>query len=302
MTAALALGTYRLRNAPSALRWAASAGADWIDTAPNYLHGQAQSLLAPVLADHPYLGVATKVGFATAAVEEGAVTAGVLRPGTRHSLDPAYVRWQTDRNRAQLGREHLDAVFIHNPERAALRREALHDVLRAAFAALEAKASVGHIGAYGIATWHGFTENLFTVEILDRLATEAAGTTAHHLGIIQLPVNLVVDTALTQALDQGGPIAEAAARGWAVHASAPLHGGELPDLATAELAALLRPGLSTAQACLLAAASCPGVSKVLLSASTAAHWDAARAALAEPPIPADALRKVLDVLAPHQPC
>jgi aryl-alcohol dehydrogenase-like predicted oxidoreductase len=302
VTAQLALGTYRLRHAPSALRHAASAGAIWVDTAPNYLHGQAQRLLAPALADHPHLGVATKIGFVTAAAELAAVTAGVLPPGTRHCLDPAYVRWQTDRNRAELGRAHLDAVFVHNPEHTTLHPDALHVVLREAFTVLEAEAAAGHIGTYGIATWHGFTEHLFTVEILDRLATEAAGSAAHHLRVLQLPVSLVLDTALAQALDHGGPIAEAAARGWSVHASAPLHGGELPDLATPELAALLRTGLSTAQACLLAAASCPGVSKVLLSASTAAHWDAARAALAEPPIPADALRKVLDVLAPHQPC
>ncbi len=302
MTAKLALGTYRLRHAPSALSYAASAGVGWIDTAPNYLHGQAHNLLAPVLAGHPRLGVATKIGFVTAAAEEAAVTAGVVHPGTRHSFDPAYVRWQSDRNRAELGREHLDTVFLHNPEHTALHPQALHYVLRAAFAELEAEAAASHIGTYGVATWHGFTEHLFTVEILDRLAAEAAGTAAHHLRAIQLPVNLVLDTALTQALAQSGPIAEASARGWAVHASAPLHGGELPDLATPELAALLRGGLSTAQACLLAAASCPGVSKVLLSASTAAHWDAARTALAAPPIPADALRKVLDVLAPHEPC
>ncbi|QIY94018.2 hypothetical protein HEP87_08085 [Streptomyces sp. S1D4-11] len=72
-------------------------------------------------------------------------------------------------------------------------------------------------------------------------------------------------------------------------------------LATAELAALLHSSLSIAEVCLLAVASCPGVSKVLLSASTPAHWDAARAALDEPPLPAEALRKVLDVLAPHHP-
>ncbi|MEU6379557.1 hypothetical protein [Streptomyces sp. NPDC046909] len=243
----------------------------------------------------------------------GGRTAPALRgrPGRtrRRRTDPAQGRQlvatfatQTDRNRAELGRAHLDAIFVHNPEHTTLPPDALHVVLREAFAVLEAEAAAGHIGAYGIATWHGFIEHLFTVEILDRLATEAAGSAAHHLRVIQLPVSLVLDIALAQALDHDGPIAEAAAHGWSVHASAPLHGGELPGLATPELAALLRSGLSTAQACLLAAASCPGVSKVLLSASTAAHWDAARAALAEPPIPADALRKVLDVLAPHQPC
>ncbi|MFI9029943.1 hypothetical protein [Streptomyces sp. NPDC053560] len=116
---------------------------------------------------------------------------------------------------------------------------------------------------------------------------------------MQLPVSLVQADALGQALEGRGPVAAAAARGWEVFAAAPLHGGELVQAATDELAALLRPGLSVAQACLLAAASCPGVSRVLVSASTAAHWEAARAALEQPAIPPPILRKVCDVLAPH---
>lgn len=52
-------------------------------------------------------------------------------------------------------------------------------------------------------------------------------------------------------------IAEAAERGWQVYASAPQCGGELPHLAT-QLTTLLNPALTTAQACLLAAAPAPG--------------------------------------------
>ncbi|MFF1959358.1 hypothetical protein ACFVWX_20530 [Streptomyces sp. NPDC058220] len=80
-------------------------------------------------------------------------------------------------------------------------------------------------------------------------------------------------------------------------ASAPLHGGELPALATAELTALLRTGVSVAQACLAAVASCPGVSMVLLSTASAEHWNDALTVLGEGPVPAKSLRKVLDVLA-----
>lgn len=118
---------------------------------------------------------------------------------------------------------------------------------------------------------------------------------------MQLPVSLVEADAFEQALDGRGPIGEAAERGWQAFASAPLHGGELVRAATDDLAAPLRPGLSVAQACLLAAASCPGVTKVLLSASTPAHWEAARAALGQTAIPPRTLRKVCDVLAPHHP-
>lgn len=299
MTAALALGTYRLRNVASAARYAAASETTWLDTAPNYLHGRAQTLLAPVLVEHPRLQVATKVGFLTLQTREAVSAAGVLPPGMRHSLHPRYVRWQVERNRHELGRDHVETVFLHNPERVG--EASLRQVLRDAFAVLEQEAAAGHLVSYGVATWTGFRDRLFTVAGLDGLATEAAGSPQHHLKAIQLPVSLVMDSALAAALDGHGPIADAAARGWDVHASAPLHGGELLALATAELAALLHPSLSIAQACLLAVASCPGVSKVLLSASTPAHWDAARAALDEPPLPAETLRKVLDVLAPHHP-
>jgi predicted aldo/keto reductase-like oxidoreductase len=129
------------------------------------------------------------------------------------------------------------------------------------------------------------------------MASHAAGTEYHHLRAVQLPVSLVTATAFTQALDNRGPIAQAAARGWDVFASAPLFGGELTELATRELADLIRPGLSVPQACLLAVASCPGVTRVLLSASDSAHWYESRAALREPPVPVATLRKVLDVLA-----
>ncbi|MFF2134095.1 hypothetical protein ACFVW1_54110, partial [Streptomyces olivochromogenes] len=54
----------------------------------------------------------------------------------------------------------------------------------------------------------------------------------------------------------------AAGAGLRVMASAPLHGGELPGMVGQELADLIRPGLTPAQACVLAVASCPGVTDV----------------------------------------
>jgi aryl-alcohol dehydrogenase-like predicted oxidoreductase len=298
MTAALGLGTYRLREVTAAAERAATSPAPWIDTAPNYLHGSAQAELAPVLAAHPEVPVSTKVGFLTNGIADDAIEAGVLNPDQAncgHAIAPAYLRWQLDRNRAELRRNSLDLVFLHNPERITDRPE-LFRQLREAFAVLEEQALAGDITAYGIATWAGFSDAAFTVAELVRLATEAAGGPRHHLRAIQLPLSLVMSAPMAQALHGNGPIADAAAAGLDVFASAPLHGGELPRLATAELAELIQPGLTTAQACLLATASCPGVTRVLLSASNAAHWADARAALSGEPISPDHLRKILDVL------
>jgi aryl-alcohol dehydrogenase-like predicted oxidoreductase len=80
-------------------------------------------------------------------------------------------------------------------------------------------------------------------------------------------------------------------------ASAPLHGGELPGMVDQELADLIRPGLTPAQACILAVASCPGVTNVLLAASGAPHWKEAADAVAHPSLTAAQLREIAGVLA-----
>ncbi|MCM1971311.1 aldo/keto reductase [Streptomyces sp. G1] len=295
MTAALGLGTYRVRTVEEPARTACSDGLVWLDTAPNY--STAHRTLGPVIADHPGAMVATKTGFFTRQEGEAAVAAGVLTPeeaAAGHSLHPGFARWQTDRSLAALGR--ADIVFVHNPEHADQDRAVLHARLRGAFSVLEEYATAGRIAGYGVATWSGFQHEAFTVPELLGLAKEAAGSGEHHLGAIQQPVSLVMVRPIALALDGRGPLVQARAAGLLTFGSSPLHGGELLDLATPELAEFIRPGISSAAACLLAAASCPSLDVVLLSASTPQHWKAARKAIASPLEP-DQLRRVTDVLA-----
>ncbi|MFJ8510181.1 hypothetical protein [Streptomyces avermitilis] len=84
--------------------------------------------------------------------------------------------------------------------------------------------------------------------------------------------------------------------GLQVIASAPLHGGELPDIVDQELADLIRSGLTPAQACVLAVASCPGVTDVLIAASSAPHRSQAADAVAQPPLTVAKLREITGVL------
>ncbi|MER6406275.1 aldo/keto reductase [Streptomyces viridosporus] len=301
MTTQLALGTYRCRAIPEAAARAAASGAQWIDTAPNYATGRAQTLLAPALAAHPSLRVSTKAGYFTAATGAEAVNAGALTEDQAvagHSLAPNYVRWQLARNHEQLGRDRLDLVLLHNPERAHPGdQSALHRAIRDAFAILEEAAAAGHVAGYGIATWAGLEEEAFTVAELLDLAADAAGGQRHHLVAVQLPVSLVMMTPIVQALHGRGPLPAAADAGLRVMASAPLHGGELPGMVDQELADLIRPGLTPAQACILAVASCPGVTDVLIAASSAPHWRQAADAVAQPSLTAATLREITDVLA-----
>ncbi|MGW1278509.1 aldo/keto reductase [Streptomyces tsukubensis] len=294
--AQLGLGTYRVK--PSAVKRMVAVAGDnpdtaWVDTAPGYLGGEAHVLLKAPLG-RPEISVSTKVGYVGGRTAEAAQRDGALSASwaAAHCLDAAFVRWQCDQSRAELGRQQLDLVFAHNPE--SNHRDS-YDALRTAFEALEEQVSAGHLGAYGVATWSGFN-SLFTVPELDSLAAEVAGTPDHHCRAIQLPVSLVNATPIEQALSGQGPIAEAAHRGWEVYASAPLHGGELPEIVTPELRDLIDPRLTPAEASLLIAGSCPGVSRVLLSTSSVTHWHEARTVLKQP-LNASTLMRVLNVLA-----
>ncbi|MFI1254130.1 aldo/keto reductase [Streptomyces netropsis] len=296
MSAVLGLGTYRVRSVEKAARTACAAGAAWVDTAPNYQGGRAHTLLRQVIADFPAVKVSTKTGFFTAEQGREAVAAGVLgeeQAAVGHSLDPGFVRWQVERSMEELGR--ADLVFVHNPEQADRHRPGIHTRLRGAFAVLEDLARAGRIGGYGVATWSGLDHAVFTVRELLGLAQQAAGG-RHHLVALQQPVSLVMDRPIRHALDGRGTLVQARAAGLLTFGSAPLHGGELLGLVTPELIDLIRPGVSAAGACLLAAASTPGLDVVLLSASTSTNWAESVAALALP-LDARRLREITDVCA-----
>ncbi|MFE2374272.1 aldo/keto reductase [Streptomyces sp. NPDC059398] len=299
MTAALSLGTYRVRAVGQAARIALAAGSPWLDTAPNYGRGTAHEELRPVLGEYPTVRVATKTGFLTAAQARRALAAEVFtreEADSEHSLERGFVRWQTERSLAALGR--VDLVFVHNPEHHGhdLDRAALHRRVREAFTALEEFTQAGRIGGYGVATWSGLTSGAFSVPELLGLARQAAGSPVHHFAGLQLPVSLVMDDPIKQALNGGGPLTQAKDAGLITFGSAPLHGGELLDAMAPELVSLIRPGLSAAAAALLAAGSCPGLDIVLTSASTREHWDDVAKALAAP-LTSHELRKVMDELA-----
>ncbi len=294
MSTGIGLGTHLVRDVEQAAVHAVACGARWIDTAPNYRGGQAQKLLARVLADNPDVQVSTKVGFfhrpdAEAAVQDAAMPDKDLEAG--HCIRPRYLRWQIRRSLDEIGRDRIDTLFLHNPERST------SGAVFAAFVELEELATAGHIAGYGIATWDGFSSGAFTVPALIGMARAAAWGEPHHLRAIQLPVSLVNMEPIVQALDGGGPIGAAASAGIEVFASSPLHGGQLPSLITPELAALIGDGLQPVEAALAVVASVPGVSRVLVSASTPEHWKQAIDTVAAQPVPAATLRKVTDVLA-----
>ncbi|MGW1107083.1 aldo/keto reductase [Streptomyces sp. NPDC002540] len=283
-----------------AARTALRAGTPWIDTAPNYGDGMVHHQLGPVLREYPAATrVATKTGFFTRSQARTAVELGMLREedaAAGHSLDPRFVRFQVEEAKALLGR--VDLVSVHNPERTgrAVDRVVMHRRLRETFTVLEELVQLRLIGGYGVATWSGLRQGAFSVPELVALAGEAAGSEEHHLIGLQMPVSLIMDAPIAQALNGGGPLVQAQEAGLITFGSAPLHGGELLDVITPELVNLIRPGLSAGAAAVLAAASCPALDVVFISASRRDHWDDVAKALTSP-LTADQLRRVTDELA-----
>jgi aryl-alcohol dehydrogenase-like predicted oxidoreductase len=300
MMTALGLGTYRCRDVTTAARAAIAAGVDVIDTAPAYAQGSAHAQLGRLLHDHPGIRVSTKVGHMTRCQARTARRAGLITSDEAarcHSITSAYLRHRITANIAEIGRDRLDLLYLHNPEHDAHGdRQRLLEQITQAFTTFEKAAHRGDIAGYGIATWSGFASGAFTVQDLITAAQRAAGSTQTHLQAIQLPVSLIELTSLAEALHGAGPIGQAAGAGMEVWASAPLNGGELADLVTPDLAEFINPGSSNVAAALSVVASTPGLTGALLSASTTAHWQEASRAFQNPAISPTHLQDICCVL------
>ncbi|MEU6932901.1 aldo/keto reductase [Streptomyces sp. NPDC046374] len=300
MTAGLALSTHRMlhqRLAAAAYR-VASTVTPWVDTAPNHAGGQAHQLLAPVLATHTHLQVATKVGHFNERSGRAALTLGIIdhhEAEMGHSISPRFLRWQIERACAGLRRDKLDMLFLHAPERTGL--SGLDDRLLDAFKVLEQQVRAKRIAAYGVAaTREGFTHGYYTVGKLDDLATKAGGA-GHHLRAVQMPVNLDLDEVMRSALDGHGPIAEAAVMGWEVHATKATYPVEVFIADSRGVVDLIAPGATLRTASLRAVASLPGVTKVLVTTGNGERWKETVRLFNELPVDPDTIRKALDVLA-----
>lgn len=297
MNALLGMGTYRTRDILQAGEAAVRAGVDWIDTAPNYQHGTAETQLAPLLKAHPSLRVSTKVGFLAKPQQQDALRAGVLDQAEAdggYSLSPRYLAWQVARSKATLGRVP-DITFVHNPEHGDPTPAQLARRIQQAFHALEECCAQGLIKGYGVAAWSAFHDGSLAIEALLAMARRAGGP-ANRLHAIQLPLSLVHIGPIADAMTGHGVLIDAQTAGLDVYASAPLNAGDLPAIINRAAAHELLPGATPLQIILGTVASAPGVGRILLSASTPRHWtEAAEATYA--PLDSDQLRRVTHAFA-----
>jgi aryl-alcohol dehydrogenase-like predicted oxidoreductase len=120
-----------------------------------------------------------------------------------HCMTPAYLSNQLDCSLKNLSLDCLDVYYVHNPETqlSKISREEFNSRLLKAFEAMEQAVSAGKIRMYGTATWNGYRNDpqardyLSLAEIIG-LATKAGGKD-HHFKVIQVPLNLGMNEALS---------------------------------------------------------------------------------------------------------
>jgi aryl-alcohol dehydrogenase-like predicted oxidoreductase len=198
-----------------------------------------------------------------------------------HCMAPRFLEDQLDRSLANLGVTSVDVFYLHNPETemsevpAEEFRRRIHD----AFAFMESAVTAGTIGAYGLATWNAFRENVqssgyMSLAEIEAIAREVGGAD-HHLRFLQLPLNLAMPEALLRPNQtvQGKTLAmvqAARALGITMVASASLLQGQLTRNLPEYIAQALR-GETDAERALQFARSVPAVTTALAGMSHVEH-------------------------------
>jgi hypothetical protein len=206
MMALLGLGTYRCRDVTTAARAAVAAGVTTIDTAPVYAHGTAQLQLARVLATHPEVQISSKVGHMTRTQAQAALRAGPAQPRAR-------------RPQRSPPTSPPDHTSLRNLRKSRSRRQNRR-------------------------LWRCHLERLHPRRFHSAWPPQsrARRRRRHRPPSTRDPVaGESRPHRASEALNGAGPVAEAAEAGLQVWASAPLNGGELLDMVTSELAALISP-------------------------------------------------------------
>ncbi len=198
-----------------------------------------------------------------------------------HCMAPRFLEDQLGRSLANLGVTNLDVFYLHNPETQIdqVPAEEFRRRIRAAFEFLESVAATGKIGAYGMATWNAFRENVqspgyMSLAEIEAIAREVGGPD-HRFRFLQLPLNLAMPEALLRPNQtvQGktlSTVQAARALGITVVVSASLLQGQLTRNLPQHIARAVR-GENDAERALQFARSVPVVATALAGMSRAEH-------------------------------
>jgi aryl-alcohol dehydrogenase-like predicted oxidoreductase len=210
-----------------AVKRAIELGSNVFDSAINYRFQRSERAIGLALkqlfdagkARRDEIIVATKGGFLPFENEpprdprswllDNIINKGVAQPqdivASSHCMTPGYLDDQLAHSLENLGLNTIDIYYIHNPETqlGAVSREEFNRRLRAAFEFLERAVADGRIQLYGTATWNGYRQpptarDYLSLSDVVTIAREVAGED-HHFRVIQLPYNLAMPEALTEA-------------------------------------------------------------------------------------------------------
>lgn len=198
-----------------AILHAVRGGINVIDTAINYRYMLAERTVGHAVADlvasgipREALCVCSKGGFVPSDGDDPRppykyIWDEYVAPGLidireamlRHTLRPRFIRKLLEQSLVNLGLEHIDLYYLHNPERARawMGEKVFFENLRESFAILEQAVKDGQIGCYGIATWTGLRVNpdndsYISLEKIQATALDVGGY-SHHFKAVQLPLN-----------------------------------------------------------------------------------------------------------------
>jgi aryl-alcohol dehydrogenase-like predicted oxidoreductase len=118
-------GTYTDQEAERLIRRAIDSGINYIDTADAYGNGRGETVLAPILRDHPDLIVGTKFGYDFYKNPE--------RPRGQRELpqdfSPGFIRFALENSLRRLGVEQIAIYQPHNPRIDLLMRDEYWETL-----------------------------------------------------------------------------------------------------------------------------------------------------------------------------
>jgi len=307
----------------NAVRRAVELGCNFFDTAANYRYQRSErnigdalsGLFAEGKAARDEIIVSTKGGYipfdATpprsrqemmSYLEETFIKPGVCQwddfVQSSHCMTPAYIAHQLDQSLRNLKLECVDIYYIHNPESqlAAISRDEFYKRLRAGFEFLETAVANGRVSIYGTATWNGYrapsdSSEALSLERVVETAREVAGDD-HHFKVVQLPFNLAMTEAFTnanQTIDgEKSTFLEAAAGlGITVVSSASILQSRLSSGLPPIVGASLRGLRTDAQRAIQFTRSTPGIDVALVGMSDIAHVEENLELAKTPPAPAE---------------
>jgi aryl-alcohol dehydrogenase-like predicted oxidoreductase len=310
-----------------AAAYAVESGCNVIDSAINYRCQRSERSIGAAIRDLAVRGisraeivVATKGGFipddAVPAKDRRAyIEANFVKPGIVmfsdivagcHCMTPAYLLNQLECSLANLKVECIDIYYLHNPETqlGKVSRDEFNRRLLQAFEALEGAVSAGKIRMYGAATWNGFrnqpdAKDYLSLAEMVEIAGRAGGTD-HHFKIIQLPLNLGMNEALSLNNQQLGgkqltPLEAAQALGIAVMCSASVLQGQLtrnlPSMISDTFSGLRTDG----QRALQFVRSTPGVTTALVGMKQIEHVKENLETACIPPAPWEQYSKLFEI-------